>query len=128
MRAIALVLLAAGLGIQSAVVSSGFQFQHGRRPLPSTSAQTPSQSPTTVVGNSPDAEIQDPMARQQRAKYVAETHSQAVADARRLAQLARELEDELDHADGLTLPAETIKKTDEIAKLAKSVKGKIRAY
>ena len=94
----------------------------------STSTQTPNQSPTTVVGNSPNAEIQDPMAREQRARYLAETHSQALADAKRLAQLARELEDELDRSDGLTLSASAMKKTDEIAKLAKSVKSKMRTY
>jgi hypothetical protein len=68
------------------------------------------------------------MEREQRTRYIAEKHAQAMADARRLAQLARELQDELDHADGLTLPATAIQKTDEIVKLAKSVKTKMRAY
>jgi hypothetical protein len=128
MRTVAVVLLAGCLGLPGAVVSSGFQFEHGRRPLRSTSVETPGQSPTTVVGNSPNAEIQDQMAREQRARYLAETHSQAIADAKRLAQLARELEDELDRSDGLTLSASAMKKTDEIAKLAKSVKSKMRTY
>jgi hypothetical protein len=128
MRTAALVLLAAGLGFQGAVVSPGLQFQHSRRQLPSPSPQSQTQSPTTVVGNSPDAEIPDPMEREQRARNLAERHSQAIADARRLSQLARELQDELDQADGLTLPATAIKKADEIVKLAKSVKDKMRAY
>jgi hypothetical protein len=128
MRTAALVLLAAGLGFQGAVVSPGFQFEHGRRQMPSQSPQSQSQSPTTVVGNSPDAEIPDRMEREQRARYIAEKHAQAMADARRLSRLARELQDELDQTDGLTLPATTMKKADEIVKLAKSVKDKMQAY
>jgi hypothetical protein len=128
MRTAALLLLAAGLGFQGAVVSPGFQFEHGRRQMPAPSPQSQNQSPTAVVGSSPDAEISDQMEREQRAKYIAEKHSQAMADARRLSQLARELQDELDHTDGLTLPATAIKKADEIVKLAKSVKDKMRAY
>jgi hypothetical protein len=80
------------------------------------------------MGSSPDAEIPDPMERERRSRYFAEQHSRAMTDARRLAQLARELQDELDQADGLTLPATSIKKADEIVKLAKSVKNKMRAY
>jgi peptide deformylase len=81
-----------------------------------------------MEGNSPNAEIQDPVQREQRARYNAQQQSQAMADARRLAQLARELQDELEHADGLTLPAGTFRKADEIIKLAKSVKGKMQPH
>jgi hypothetical protein len=128
MRTLTVAVLATGLGLQSAVVSSGFQFQRGRRPMPLPSPQIQTQSPTTVVGNSPNAEISDPAEREQRAKYIAQRHAQAIEDARRLSQLARELHDELDRADGLTLSATSIKKADEIAKLAKSVRDKMRAY
>jgi hypothetical protein len=128
MRTIALVLLAAGLGLQSSVVSSAFQFQHGRREIPSPSEQNQEHSPVIGVGNSPYAEIPDRMERERRSRYFAEQHSHAMIDARRLAQLARELEADLDQADGLTLPATSIKKADEIVKLAKSVKNKMRAY
>lgn len=128
MRTITVVLLAVGLGLQGAVLSSGFQFQHGRHVPKPDQQQSGNQSPTTVVGNSPSAEIPDQMEREQHARYIAQRHAQAIEDARRLSQLARELEAELDQADGLTLPATSIKKADEIAKLAKSVKEKMRTY
>jgi cation transport regulator ChaC len=128
-RTATVALLAAGLGLQGAVLSSGFQLHHGGRHLPTPNQQqSQNQSPITVVGNSPAAEIPDQMEREQHAKYIAQRHAQATEDARRLSQLARELEAELDQADGLTLPATSIKKTDEIVKLAKSVKSKMRAY
>jgi hypothetical protein len=129
MRTVTVALLAAGLGLQGAVLSSGFQFHHGGRHAPTPNQQeSQNQSPTTVVGNFPDAEIPDQVEREQHAKYIAQRHAQAMEDARRLSQLARELEAELDQADGLTLSATSIKKTDEIVKLAKSVKDKMRAY
>lgn len=126
MRTVALVLLAGCLGLQGVVVSPGLQ--HGRKQMPSPPIQVLNSPPVTVVGNSPYAEIQDPVQREQRARYNAEQHSKAMADARRLAQLARELQNELEHADGLTLPADTFRKADEIIKLAKSVKGKMQPH
>jgi hypothetical protein len=126
MRTVAPTLLAAFLGLQVLAVSSGLQ--HGRKQMPATSTQIPSRLPTTVVGNSPDAEIPDPMDRERRVRYNREQQAQAMADARRLAQLSRELQDELEHAGGDTVPATLFKKTDEIIKLAKSVKGKMRSF
>jgi hypothetical protein len=66
------------------------------------------------------------MERERRAKYNSERQTQAKADARRLAELSRELLDDLEHADGQTLPATAFTKANEIIKLAKSVKDKMR--
>ena len=126
MRTVALVLMAGCLCLQAAVVVP--DLQHGRKQMPSPPPQIPNSSPVTVLGNSPNAEIQDPAQREQRARYNAEQRAQAMADARRLAQLARELQDELEHANGFTLPAGTFRKADEIIKLAKSVKGKLQPH
>jgi hypothetical protein len=125
MRTVAAAFLAGFLGLQIVAASSGLQ--HGRKEMPSAAAQTPAHSPTTIVGNSPDAEIPDPMQDARRARYNSERQAQAMTDARRLAQLSRELQDELEHAGGDTLPASLFKKADEIIKLAKSVKGKMRS-
>jgi hypothetical protein len=126
MRSVTCILLAAGLGLQYVVVSSGFQFQHGRRQMPSTTTQNQIQSPATGVGNSSDAEIQDPMERKRLATYSRERQAQAMSDARQLAERSKELETELEQANGETLPATVFKKADEIIKLAKSVKSKMR--
>lgn len=125
MRTVVLVLMAGCLCLQGAVAPG---LQHGRKQMPSPQPQISNSSPVTVLGNSPNAEIQDPTEREQRARYNTEQHSQAMADARRLAQLARELQDELEHANGFTLPADTFRKADEIIKLAKSVKGKMQPH
>jgi hypothetical protein len=49
-----------------------------------------------------------------------------MSDARQLAERSRELEAELEEANGETLPAAVFKKADEIIKLAKGVKSKMR--
>lgn len=124
MRTLAAILLAGFLSLQGVALSSGLQ--HGRKQMPATSTQSPSQSPTTVVGNSPDAEIRDPMEGERRAKYNSERQAQAVTDSRRLTQLSTELQEELEHTGGDTLPAALFRKADEIIKLAKSVKSNMR--
>jgi hypothetical protein len=96
--------------------------------MPSTATQSPPESPTTIVGNPPNAELPDPTQDARRAKYNSERQAQAVTDARRLTQLSNELQEELEHAGGDTLPATLFKKADEIIKLAKSVKGKMRSF
>jgi phosphoglycerate-specific signal transduction histidine kinase len=125
MRSATCILLAAGLGLQC-VVSSGFQFQHGRRQMPSTTTQNQPLSPVTGVGNSPESEIPDSVERKRLAMYSRERQAQAMSDARQLAERSRELEAELEQANGDTLPATLFKKADEIIKLAKSVKSKMR--
>jgi hypothetical protein len=126
MRSATCILLAAGLGLQCVVVSSGFQFQHGRRQMPSTTTQNQPLSPVTGVGNSPESEIPDSVERKRLAMYSRERQAQAMSDARQLAERSRELEAELEQANGDTLPATVFKKADEIIKLAKSVKSKMR--
>lgn len=126
MRIVALLFLAGCLSLlQVAAVSSGLQ--HGRKDRPSASTQTPNQLPMTNMGGLPDDPgAADPVERARRAKYNQERQTQARADARRLADLSRELLDDLERADGRTLPADTFRKTNEIIKLAKSVKDKMR--
>ena len=125
MRSATCILLAAGLGLQC-VVSSGFQFQHGRRQMPSTTTQNQPLSPVTGVGNSPESEIPDSVERKRLAMYSRERQAQAMSDVHLLAERSRELEAELEQANGDTLPATVFKKADEIIKLAKSVKSKMR--
>jgi hypothetical protein len=69
---------------------------------------------------------QERMEREQRAKNNEKRQAQAVADAARLAQLSKELQEELEHAGAATLSAGSFKKADQIIKLAKSVKDKMR--
>jgi hypothetical protein len=118
--------LAAFLSLQGVAASSGLQ--HGRKQMPSTATQNPAPSPTTIIGNPPNAELLDPTQDERRAKYNSERQAQAITDARRLTQLSSELQEELEHAGGEMLPAGLSRKADAIIKLAKSVKSNMRSY
>jgi len=56
-----------------------------------------------------------------------ERQTKMVADSDRICALAQELLDEIDKSGGSALPAASAKKMDEIQKLAKSVKERMRA-
>jgi hypothetical protein len=125
MRIIAVALLAGSLSLLQVAVGVS-QFQHGRKQLPPTSTRTPNQSMTTMGGFPDDPGIMDSMERERRAKYNRERQDRIVADSRRLVQLSRELQEEIERAGDGTLPVSLFKKTDEIIKLAKSVRDKMR--
>jgi hypothetical protein len=103
------------------------ELQFGADPVPPTWSQRPGQSPMPNVRNPQAGETaQERMEREQRAKNNEKRQAQAVADAARLAQLSKELQEELEHAGAATLSAGSFKKADQIIKLAKSVKDKMR--
>ena len=126
MHTVVLALLASCLSIpQVMALSSGFQ--PGRKQAPAVPTTSfPAQWPTTNIrdgGAENDPLLSD---RGRPAKGNPEQLAQAIADARRLAQLSRELQQELEQAGDGTLPAPLFRKADEIIKLAKSVKGRMR--
>jgi hypothetical protein len=127
MRIVAIFLLAGCLGFLHVAVGVS-QIQHGRKQMPPTSARSPNQLPLTTFGGFPyDPGAVDSVERKRRAKYNQELQTQIMADSRRLTQLSRELQEELERAesDG-TLPISLFRKADDIIKLAKSVKDKMR--
>jgi hypothetical protein len=87
----------------------------------------PGQNPTPNTPNSqPTETAAEKMERLQVARMNDKRMQQAVTDAHKLLQLATELKDQLDKADQGVVAVDTSKKADEIIKLAKSVKDKMR--
>ena len=127
MRIVAIALLAGCLSFLQ-VAAGVSQSQHGRKQMPPTSARSPSPSRVTNIGSFPDnLGVVDSAERKRRAKYNQELQTQVMADSRRLTLLSRELQEELERAGGDgTLPVSLFRKADEIIKLAKSVKDKMR--
>ncbi len=96
-------------------------------PIPPSWTQRPGASPTPTVRN--NQSVEDPadrMQRQQLSKLNETRQEQAKADAAKLLALATELKQEADSINSSTLSAKTAKDADEIIKLAKSIKSKIR--
>ena len=96
-------------------------------PIPPSWSQHPGSSPTPTVNNNHPVEgTADRMRREQTEKLYATRLAQARVEANRLLSLATELNHELEQMDATSVSSKTAGQTDEIQKLAKSIKGKVR--
>jgi hypothetical protein len=94
-------------------------------PTPQTRTPTPPGAAPNPAGNE-----DDPMAHRMSVQAAMKRNTlrqqQIVDDTTKLLQLAQQLKDEVDKSTKNTLSVSVIKKADEIEKLAKSVKEKMR--
>jgi cell division septation protein DedD len=77
----------------------------------------------------PDANLPDvklPNGKSQRDEILKAEHEQNLKDAAELAQLAEQLKIDLEKNDRFVLSMATLKKTDEIEKLAKRIRTRLR--
>ena len=72
--------------------------------------------------------MQLPNGKLQRDEILKAEHEQNIKDAARLADLAQQLQLELEKNDRFVLSLDTLKKTDEIEKLAKKIRSRLRHY
>lgn len=79
----------------------------------------------TVAPGDPD-EVRDKLAREMAKKANAERHASLKVDTEKLLKLSTELKDYVDKTDENVLSLDVLKKAEEIEKLAKSVKEKMR--
>ncbi|HTX38873.1 MAG TPA: hypothetical protein VME43_27805 [Bryobacteraceae bacterium] len=78
---------------------------------------------------SPGAEDQDiklPSGKSQRDEILKQEREQNIKDAAQLAQLAQELKEDLEKNDRFVFSLSALKKTDDIEKLAKKIRGRMR--
>ena len=76
----------------------------------------------------PDEPTRLPNGKLQQDEMLKADHEKDVADARDLARLANELKEEMEKGDAHVLSIAALKKTDDIEKLAKRIRGRIRRY
>ena len=69
-----------------------------------------------------------PNGKSQQDEILKADHEKDVADARELARLASELRDEVEKGDAFILSVAELKKAEEIEKLAKRIRGRIKHY
>ena len=67
-----------------------------------------------------------PNGKLQRDEILKAEHEQNIKDAARLADLAQQLQLELEKNDRFVLSLDTLKKADEIEKLAKKIRSRLR--
>ncbi len=72
--------------------------------------------------------VELPNGKLQRDEILKAEYEQNLKDSARLADLARQLQTDLEKSDRFVLSLDTLKKTDEIEKLAKKIRSRLRHY
>ncbi len=67
-----------------------------------------------------------PNGKSQRDEIARQQHTDALKDADALVAAAEELRDELKHAGDFVVPVASVRKTEEIEKLAKKIRGRLK--
>jgi hypothetical protein len=79
-----------------------------------------------VPPGSPDAQL--PNGKSQSDEIMKLEHKKNLEDAASMAKLAEEVSEDLEKEDRYVMSLKTIKKLDDIEKLAKTIRGRIKKY
>jgi hypothetical protein len=82
------------------------------------------------AGGSPHqpGDVQLPNGKSQRAEILKAEREQNIKEAAQIAELAKDLQQELEKNESYVLSMASLKKTDEIEKLAKRIRGRLRHF
>ena len=75
-----------------------------------------------------DEQIQIPDSTAQRDEIMKADYEKTLVDSRELAKLAGELKTDLEKGDRFRVSLATVKKTEEIEKLAKRIRGRVKHF
>ena len=82
------------------------------------------QPPIAPAAGQPDVRL--PNGKSQRDEILKAEHQENLKDAARLADLAQDLKESLERDDRYVLSLSTLKKTEEIEKLVKKIRSRLR--
>jgi hypothetical protein len=88
--------------------------------------QPPPRTPTPTPGSDPDVKLPD--GRSQRNAIAKEDYQKSLDDARELVKLAESLQSELEKNDQFVISVSEIRKTEDIEKLAKRIRGRLKRF
>jgi hypothetical protein len=77
-------------------------------------------------GTTPDVQL--PNGKSQHEEILKMEHKKNLEDAAAMAKLAEEVSEDLEKDDRYVMSLKTLKKLDEIEKLAKAVRGRLKKY
>ena len=86
--------------------------------------QSPASPP--APGTAPDVQL--PNGKSQKEEMLKLDHKKNLEDAATMAKLAQEVSEDLEKNDRYVMSLKTLKKLDEIEKLAKAVRGRLKRY
>ncbi len=100
----------------------------GRWALALMMAAAPAALPQQTADETGQEDTHLPNGKLQRDEILKADYEQNLKDAARLSDLAQQLQVELQKGDRFVLSLDTLKKTDEIEKLAKKIRSRLRHY
>lgn len=74
----------------------------------------------------PDDDARLPNGKSQKNAMAKQNHEEALKDAEDLVTAAQQLQDEIKKAGNYVVPVESLKKTEEIEKLARRIRGRLK--
>lgn len=89
-------------------------------------AQIPPQAPPPAKFPAEDADPKLPNGKSQRDAIVKDDHKRNLEDAAELLKLATDLKADLEKDDAFVVSVKTIKKTEDIEKLARNIRGRLK--
>jgi hypothetical protein len=95
----------------------------GNAQLPDAQDQEPKRR-NPFPDNDPDPKM--PNGKSQKDAIATQEHAQALKEAGQLIDLAQQLKDELEKAGNFVVPVATVKKTEDIEKLARRIRGRLK--
>jgi hypothetical protein len=78
------------------------------------------------IPKSPEEDQRLPNGKSQRDEIIKQQHADSLKDADSLVAAAEELRDELKRAGNYVVPVNSVRKTEEIEKLAKRIRGRLK--
>jgi hypothetical protein len=104
------------------VLTSGFLFSR-----PQDQTLPPDASPPFIPsGNRSDKDARLPNGKSRNNAIAKDEHKKALAEAAQLVTVSEQLRDELQKAGNYIVPVAAVKKTEEIEKLAKKIRARLK--
>ncbi len=88
--------------------------------------QDPSPPDRIPIPKNPDEDVRLPNGKSQRDEIARQQHADALKDVDALVSTAEELRDELKRAGDFVVPVASVRKTEEIEKLARKIRGRLK--
>ena len=90
-------------------------------------AQEPQEHPRIPAPPNPDEDIKLPNGKSQKDAIAKEDHEAAMRDVNELITVAEQLRDELQKSGEHVVAVSSVKKTEEIERLAKKIRGRLKS-
>jgi len=84
--------------------------------------------PPIAPSEPPPGGVRLPNGKRQYDAIAEQDYKRNLEDATALAKLAEDLKDEIEHGDSHVVSVKTIKKTEEIEKLSREIRGRLKRY